>query len=548
MAKELRFGAEARSLLLAGVDKLAEAVKSTLGPRGRNVIIGQRQLGKTPRLTKDGVTVASWIDCNDPAEQLGSDLLREASQKTMDTVGDGTTTSMVLAQAMCKLGFEAVRRGAAPFVVRRGMEKAAEAFIDEIRLRGVGVAVAAKDVSTAPEDSAIYRVARLAANGDSDIAELVTDAITRIGPEGVITVEEGTGARGSVEIVAGLQIPAGYLSNYFCNHDDPIRCEFHKLVLLIWEGQITSARSLVHVLGQAAAAGVPLLVICGEIDQEPLAGLVVAYMKQKFQSCAVKIPVYGDRRREIMRDIAALTGGTAFTEDMGVKLESVKLEQLGKAQKATIDSRRTIIVGGSNDQSKIEGRIKEITTAIGKAAPEDKPFLQARLANLTGGIAVIKVGAVTDTQMKERKDRVEDAMYATKAAVESGILPGGGTALLRASQRAFSLGFSGDESVGAEIVRCACHAPAAQIVNNAGLNGAHFTQTILALPEYQMGYNAATESWENLIESGVIDPVKVVIECLRNAVAVAGELICTDAAVMDMEEKNAPDISSSHAQ
>ncbi len=537
MSKRVMYGQELREALMRGVDTIANAVKSTLGPRGRNVIIGQRQLGQTPRITKDGITVARWVDCVDPAEQLGSDLLREASQKTMDTVGDGTTTSMVLAQAMCRLGFEAVRRGAAPFVVRRGMERASEAFIDEIRLRGVGVAVAAGSLQ-------ISQVAQLAANGDSDIAALVADAITKIGPEGVITVEEGTSARGSVEIVPGLQIPAGYQSQYFSTDAEAARCELHQLVLLVWEGAITSARALGHVLSQAASAGAPLLVIAGDFEQEALALLVHNRVKNQIQSCAVKIPVFGDRRREIMRDIAALTGGVAFTEDMGVKLESVKLEQLGKAQKATIDSRRTIIVGGENDQAKTEGRVNEIKTAIAKAVPEDKPFLQARLANLTGGIAVIRVGAVTDTQMKERKDRVEDAMYATKAAVESGILPGGGTALLRASRfrQATSLGLSGDEMVGWDIVRRACRIPCEQIATNAGLDGGRIVDQTLAVHQtpdsYSTGYNAATESWEDLIASGVIDPVKVVVECLRNAVAVAGELICTDAAVMDMEEKH----------
>lgn len=516
--KRVIYGEEARSALMRGVDTIANAVRSTLGPRGRNVIIGQREFGKTPRITKDGVTVANWVDVSDPVEQLGADLAREASQKTMDTCGDGTTTAIVLAQAMCRAGFERVRRGAAPFVLRRGMERACEAYIEEIKAKAVPV-----DVSKVEE------VARQAANGDSAIAGLVADAVGRIGRDGVLTIESSGGSESAVEVIPGLQVGAGYISQAFITNVETLRCEFDNPRLLLWEGKITSARALGHVLGQAASAHAPLVVICGDIESEALGVLVANRLRNQIQSVAVRMPVYGERRRETYRDIAAITGnGGCFLEEGGRKLETVELRELPTARKVSISSQRTIIEGDSHGF--LGGRIEAIREQLRTAKPDDKPYLEARLAGLTGGIAVIKVGGVTETQVKERRDRVEDAMFAAKAALEMGIVPGGGVALIRAAQ-------AGPFD---EIVRPACFRPAAQIAENAGLNGDDWAHRISAVYQagygYSTGYNAATDAWEDLMAAGVVDPAKVVIECLRNAVAVAGELICTDACVITEPE------------
>jgi chaperonin GroEL len=525
MAKQIVYGAESRQAILRGVNHLADAVKVTLGPKGRNVVL-DKKFG-SPTITKDGVTVAKEIELKDPLENMGAQMVREVASKTSDIAGDGTTTATVLAQAIYREGAKNVVAGANPMEVKRGIDKAVEAITEELKKL-------AKPVS----GNAIAQVGTISANSDATIGTIIAEAMEKVGKDGVITVEEAKSMETSLEVVEGMQFDRGYLSPYFVTDPDRMEVVLENPVILIHEKKISSMKDLLPVLEQVARGGRPLLIIAEDIEGEALATLVVNKLRGTLQAAAVKAPGFGDRRKAMLEDIAILTGGRALTEDLGIKLENVKLEDLGRAKKVTIDKDNTTIVEGAGQAAAIEGRVKQIRTQVEDTTSDyDREKLQERLAKLVGGVAVIKVGAATETEMKEKKARVEDAMHATKAAVEEGIVPGGGVALLRAAQVLDSIKLEAhDQQVGVNIIKRAIEEPMRWIATNAGQEGSIIVQRVKESKDVEFGYNAGSEKFENLISAGVIDPVKVVRTALQNASSIAGLLLTTEAMVSEIPE------------
>jgi chaperonin GroEL len=526
MAKQIVYGAESRQAILRGVNHLADAVKVTLGPKGRNVVL-DKKFG-SPTITKDGVTVAKEIELKDPLENMGAQMVREVASKTSDIAGDGTTTATVLAQAIYREGAKNVVAGANPMEVKRGIDKAVEVVIEELKKF-------AKPVS----GNAIAQVGTISANSDPTIGTIIAEAMEKVGKDGVITVEEAKSMETSLEVVEGMQFDRGYLSPYFVTDPDRMEVVLENPVILIHEKKISSMKDLLPVLEQVARGGRPLLIIAEDIEGEALATLVVNKLRGTLQAAAVKAPGFGDRRKAMLEDIAILTGGRALTEDLGIKLENVKLEDLGRAKKVTIDKDNTTIVEGAGVAGAIEGRVKQIRTQVEDTTSDyDREKLQERLAKLVGGVAVIKVGAATETEMKEKKARVEDAMHATKAAVEEGIVPGGGVALIRAGKALESLKLdTHDQQVGVNIIKRAIEEPMRWIATNAGQEGTIIVQRVKENDKVEFGYNAGAEKFEDLIAAGVIDPVKVVRTALQNAASIAGLLLTTEAMVCDIPEE-----------
>ena len=525
MAKQIVYGEESRQAILRGVNALADAVKVTLGPKGRNVVI-DKKFG-SPTITKDGVTVAKEIDLKNALENMGAQMVREVASKTSDTAGDGTTTATVLAQAVYREGLKMVTAGANPMDLKRGIEKAVETVIAELKKHS-------KPVS----GNMIAQVGTISANSDETIGKIIAEAMEKVGKDGVITVEEAKSMETSLDVVEGMQFDRGYLSPYFVTDSDRMEVVLDSPVILIHEKKISSMKDLLPLLEQVARGGRPLVIIAEDVDGEALATLVVNKLRGTLQVAAVKAPGFGDRRKAMLEDIAILTGGRAITEDLGIKLENIKLEDLGKAKKITIDKDNTTIVEGAGSQAAIEGRVKQLRTQVEDTTSDyDREKLQERLAKIVGGVAVIKVGAATETEMKEKKARVEDAMHATKAAVEEGIVPGGGVALLRASKALEGLKLEGDQKVGVDIIRRAVEAPLRNIASNAGVEGSIVVQKVKESKDANYGYNAATDSYEDLVKAGVIDPVKVTRSALRNAASIASMVLTTDTLVVEKKEE-----------
>jgi chaperonin GroEL len=524
MAKQIVYGEESRQAILRGVNQLANAVKVTLGPKGRNVVL-DKKFG-SPTITKDGVTVAKEIELKDSLENMGAQMVREVASKTSDIAGDGTTTATVLAQAIFREGAKNVVAGANPMELKRGIEKAVEVIVAELKK-------ASKPVSGA----AIAQVGTISANSDETIGKIIAEAMDKVGKDGVITVEEAKSMETSLEVVEGMQFDRGYLSPYFVTDPERMEVVLENPVILIHEKKISSMKDLLPLLEQVARAGRPLVIVAEDVDGEALATLVVNKLRGTLQAAAVKAPGFGDRRKNMLEDIAILTGGRAITEDLGIKLENIKLEDLGKAKKVTIDKDNTTIVEGAGSQQAIEGRVKQIRTQIEETTSDyDREKLQERLAKLVGGVAVIKVGAATETEMKEKKARVEDAMHATKAAVEEGIVPGGGVALIRAGKALESLKLEHDQRVGVDIIRKSIEEPLRWIATNAGQEGSIVVQKVKDAKGDE-GYNAAADKYENLVAAGVIDPVKVVRTALQNASSIASLLLTTEALVSEIPEE-----------
>src|SRR4051794_14740705 len=529
MAKQITYGDQSRQAILRGVNQLADAVKVTLGPKGRNVII-DKKFG-SPTITKDGVTVAKEIDLKNSLENMGAQMVREVASKTSDTAGDGTTTATVLAQAIFREGIKMVVAGANPMELKRGIEKAVESITGEL-----------KKLSKPVSGHMIGQVGTISANSDDTIGKIIAEAMEKVGKDGVITVEEARSMETSLEVVEGMQFDRGYLSPYFVTDPERMEAVLENPVILIHEKKISSMKDLLPVLEQVARLGRPLLIIAEDIEGEALATLVVNKLRGPLQAAAVKAPVFGDRRKAMLEDIAILTNGRAITEDLGIKLESIKLEDLGKAKKVTIDKDNTTIVEGGGASSAIEGRVRQIRAQVEDTSSDyDREKLQERLAKLVGGVAVIKVGAATETEMKEKKARVEDAMHATKAAVEEGIVPGGGVALIRASKVLLNMKLDGDQKVGMEIIRRAIEEPMRHIATNAGAEGSIVVAKVKEMKSDE-GFNAATEVYEDLVKAGVIDPAKVVRNALQNASSIASLLLTTEALVSEIPEdkKEAP--------
>jgi chaperonin GroEL len=529
MAKQIVYGEQSRQAVLRGVNQLADAVKVTLGPKGRNVVL-DKKFG-SPTITKDGVTVAKEIDLKDPLENMGAQMVREVASKTSDIAGDGTTTATVLAQAIYREGAKNVVAGANPMDIKRGIEKAVEAITADLKRM-------AKPVS----GNMVAQVGTISANNDETIGKIIAEAMDKVGKDGVITVEEAKSMETSLEVVEGMQFDRGYLSPYFVTDPERMEVVLENPVILIHEKKISSMKDLLPVLEQVARLGRPLLIIAEDIEGEALATLVVNKLRGTLQAAAVKAPGFGDRRKAMLEDIAILTNGRAITEDLGIKLESIKLEDLGKAKKVTIDKDNTTIVEGGGSSNAIEGRVKQIRAQVEDTTSDyDREKLQERLAKLVGGVAVIKVGAATETEMKEKKARVEDAMHATKAAVEEGIVPGGGVALIRAARSLANLKLEGDQRIGVNIVARAIEEPLRWIATNAGHEGSIVVQKVREMKEEE-GFNALTEKYENLVSAGVIDPAKVVRSALQNSSSIAALLLTTEALVSEIpeEKKEAP--------
>jgi chaperonin GroEL len=531
MAKQVIHGEESRSAILRGINQLADAVKITLGPKGRNVVI-DKKFG-SPTITKDGVTVAKEIELKDPLENMGAQMVREVASKTSDVAGDGTTTATVLAQAIFREGVKTVAAGANPMALKRGIDKAVERAIEEIQRM-------AKPV----KGDAIAQVGTVSANGDSTIGNIIAKAMDQVGKDGVITVEESRTMETSLEVVEGMQFDRGYLSPYFVTDAERMEVSLENALILIHEKKISSMKDLLPLLEQVAKLGKPLLIIAEDVDGEALATLVVNKLRGTLNVAAVKAPGFGDRRKAMLEDIAILTGGKVISEDLGIKLESVQLADLGKAKKITIDKDNTTIVEGTGKQGDIEGRVKTIRAQIDETSSDyDREKLQERLAKLVGGVAVIKVGAATETEMKEKKARVEDAMHATRAAVEEGIVPGGGVALVRAAKvlekfDAAKDGGDTDEQIGVNIVRRALEEPLRQIVQNAGKEGAVVVERVRGDKNDSFGFNAQTEEFGDLVKAGVIDPAKVTRTALQNAASIAGLMLTTEAMVAEIPEED----------
>lgn len=530
MAKEITFDTTAREKLKAGVDAMANAVKVTLGPKGRNVVI-DKKFG-APQITKDGVSVAKEIELKDPIENMGAQMLKEVASKTADIAGDGTTTATVLAQAIVTSGLKNVASGANPMDLKRGMDKAVDAIVAELQKISQKVG---------SDNSKIKQVASISANNDETIGTLIADAMAKVGTEGVITVEEAKGTETEVKTVEGMQFDRGYLSPYFVTNAENMEAELENAYILIYDKKISSMKELLPVLEKTAQTGRPLLIIAEDVDGEALATLVVNKIRGALKVAAVKAPGFGDRRKAMLQDIAVLTGGQVISEETGLKLENATLEDLGRAEKITIDKDNSTIVNGVGSKDAINARISEIKAQIDKTTSDyDREKLQERLAKLAGGVAVLYIGAATEVEMKEKKDRVDDALHATRAAVEEGIVPGGGVALIRASKALDKLkGSNEDEQTGISIIARSIEEPLRQIIANAGGEGAVVVNKVREGKD-DFGYNARTEVYENLIAAGVIDPTKVVRVALENASSIAGMLLTTECVISDIKEENAP--------
>jgi len=525
MAKQIVYSETSRQAILRGVNQLADAVKVTLGPKGRNVVLEKKFGG--PNITKDGVTVAKEIDLKDPLENMGAQMVREVASKTSDVAGDGTTTATILAQSIFREGVKAVAAGANPMALKRGIEKAVEVAIEEV-----------KKLSKPVSGAMIAQVGTISANSDSTIGNIIADAMKKVGKDGVITVEESKSMTTELVTVDGMQFDRGYLSPYFVTDAERMEVVLEDPYILIHEKKISNMKDLLPVLEQIARSGRPLLIIAEEVEGEALATLVVNKLRGTLNACAVKAPGFGDRRKAMLEDIGILTGGKAIMEETGLKLEGVHLDDLGRAKRVTVDKDNTTLVDGAGSQKSIEGRIKQLRTQVEETTSEyDREKLQERLAKLAGGVAVIKVGAATETEMKEKKARVEDAMHATRAAVEEGIVPGGGVALLRAAAALKGLKGASDEQIGIDIVRRACEEPLRQIVHNAGTEGAIVVEKVRENSSPNFGYNAATDQYEDLVESGVIDPAKVTRTALQNASSIASLMLTTEALIAEIPEK-----------
>ncbi len=525
-AKQLQFDESARHALLRGIEKLAKAVKATLGPSGRNVIL-DKKFG-SPTITKDGVTVAKEIELEDPYENMGAQLVREVASKTSDIAGDGTTTATVLAESIYKEGLRNVTAGANPTSLQRGIMKAVDAIVEELKK-------ISKKVSDRTE---IAQVATVSANWDKTIGEIIADAMDKVGKDGTITVEEAKSIETTLEVVEGMQFDKGYLSPYFVTNAEAMEAVLENPYILIHEKKISSLKDMLPLLEKVAKAGRPLLIIAEDVEGEALATLVVNKLRGTLQVCAVKAPGFGDRRKAMLEDIAVLTGGRCITEDLGIKLENVKLDDLGKAKRITIDKENTTIVEGEGKQNDIQGRVSQIRRQIEETTSDyDREKLQERLAKLAGGVAVINVGAATETEMKEKKARVEDALHATRAAVEEGIVPGGGVAFIRAQKALDNVkGLEGDEKVGVQIVRRAIEEPTRQLADNAGQEGALIVQEVKARKGNE-GYDVATGQYTDLVKAGIVDPTKVTRTALQNAASISGLLLTTEAIVTELPEK-----------
>ncbi len=527
-AKDVKFSQDARERMLRGVDILANAVKVTLGPKGRNVVL-DRSFG-APRVTKDGVTVAKEIELEDKFENMGAQMLREVASKTSDVAGDGTTTATVLAQAIVKEGAKSVAAGANPMDLKRGVDLAVAAVIEELKSQ-------AKKVTSNDE---IAQVGTISANGDVEVGRIIAEAMKKVGNEGVITVEEAKSLEMELDVVEGMQFDRGYLSPYFITNAEKMIAELENPLILIHEKKLSSLQAMLPVLEAVVQAGKPLLIIAEDIEGEALATLVVNKLRGGLKVAATKAPGFGDRRKAMLEDIATLTGGTMISEDLGIKLENVTIDMLGKAKRVSIDKENTTIVDGAGNKSDIEGRIAQIKAQIEDTTSDyDREKLQERLAKLAGGVAVVKVGGATETEVKERKDRVDDALHATRAAVEEGVVPGGGVALLRAIKSLEKLEVANDDQkVGISIVRKALQAPARQIFINSGEDGSVIVGKILENEKYNFGYNAQTHAYGDLVAEGVIDPTKVVRTALQDAASIAGLLITTEAMVAEVPKKD----------
>src|SRR6059036_392358 len=529
MAKQITYSGDARAAILRGVNKLADAVKVTLGPKGRNVVI-EKKFG-SPTITNDGVTVAKEIELSDPLENMGAQMVREVASKTSDVAGDGTTTATVLAQAIFREGVKTVAAGASPTALKRGIDKAVEIAVEEIKKLH-------KDV----KGDMIAQVGTISANNDKQIGGIIAEAMKKVGKDGVITVEESKTMETTLEVVEGMQFDRGYLSPYFITDPERMECVLENARILIHEKKISSMKDLLPLLEQIAKMGKPLLIIAEDVEGEALATLVVNKLRGTLQCAAVKAPGFGDRRKAMLEDIATLTGGKAITEDLGIKLENVKLEDLGRAKKVTIDKDNTTIIEGAGKSADIEGRVKQIRSQVENTTSDyDKEKLQERLAKLVGGVAVIKVGAATETELKEKKARVEDAMHATRAAVEEGIVSGGGTALLRCLPALEKLKLHDDEAIGVNIVKRALEEPLRQIAQNAGHEGALVVGRVRESKDENFGFNAETGEFGDLVKAGVIDPAMVTRLALQNAASIVSLMLTTEVLIADAkgEEKMA---------
>jgi chaperonin GroEL len=523
-AKQIVYSESSRQAILRGVNQLADAVKVTLGPKGRNVVLEKKFGG--PTITKDGVTVAKEVELKDPLENMGAQMVREVASKTSDVAGDGTTTATILAQSIFREGVKAVAAGANPMALKRGIEQAVEKVVEQVH-----------GLSKPVSGDMIAQVGTISANGDTTIGNIIAEAMKKVGKDGVITVEESKTMNTELQTVDGMQFDRGYLSPYFITDPDRMEVVLEEPYILIHEKKISNMKDLLPLLEQIARAGRPLLIIAEEVEGEALATLVVNKLRGTLNACAVKAPGFGDRRKAMLEDIAILTGGKAIMEETGIKLEGVRLDDLGRAKRVTVDKDNTTIVDGAGQQKAIEGRIKQLRAQIEETTSDyDREKLQERLAKLAGGVAVIKVGAATETEMKEKKARVEDALHATRAAVEEGIVPGGGVALLRAASVLSDLKVSGDEQIGVDIVRRACEEPARQIAGNAGFEGAIVVEKVRA-GSGNYGFNAATGQYEDLVAAGVIDPTKVTRTALQNAASISALMLTTEAMICEIPEK-----------
>ena len=526
--KMIKYDADARQAMLAGVEKLSRAVKVTLGPCGRNVVI-DKKFG-SPTITKDGVSVAKEVDLPDQFENMGAQMVREVASKTSDIAGDGTTTATLLAEAIFREGLKSVTAGANPMSLKRGIDKAATAAV-------ANVAKLSKKVK---EHKEIAQVARISANGDDEIGEIIAEAMDKVGKDGTITVEEAKTIDTTLDGVEGMQFDKGYLSPYFATNTDSMECVLEDALILIFEKKISNLQELLPLLQTASKAGRPLLIIAEDVEGEALATLVVNRLRGTLQGAAVKAPGFGDRRKAMLEDIAILTGGRCITEDLGIKLENVALEDLGSAKRIVVDKENTVIIEGAGKTSAIQGRVGQIRRQISETTSDyDREKLQERLAKLAGGVAVINVGAATETEMKEKKARVEDALHATRAAVEEGVVPGGGVALLRSQKALDSVDAEGDEKIGVEIVRSALSAPLRQLTTNAGIEGSLIVQEVSKL-KGSNGYNVATGETGDLIKMGVLDPAKVTRSALQHASSIAGLLLTTECMITELPEKEEP--------